>query len=589
MLLQRISASATCLFFCFASSTLANNSTTGPVVHEAIPAVPKDWSHAGAPAPSQTMILQIALQQQNLDQLESKIYAISTPGNPSYGHYMEGDEVKAMLAPSSDASHTVEAWLKSAGVTKINSDGEWITFATTVDTANKLLGTQFNYYESDGVTKLRTTEYSLPNDVAQHIDFVTPTTYFGKTTALLPTLPSIKRTLEPRQASNSTSNHTIDNSCKTSITPDCLKQIYSIGDYTPDPKSGSKIAFSSFLKESARTQDLTLFQQRFNIPKQGFTVQLINGGVDDQAVSDKHGEANLDAENISGISHPLPVTEYITGGSPPFVPNVDEPTAADNQNEPYLNFYQYLLAQKNADLPQVISNSYGDDEQTVPEKYARRVCNMIGQLGMRGISVLESSGDTGVGAGCLSNDGKKTPQFTPQFPGTCPYITAVGGTQALEPEVAWVASSGGFSYYFQQPSYQSAAVEGYLNNELNNPSYYEQYFNKSGRGFPDVSAHSLTPEYVLPILHLTSILLFLLLVPPLTHITYPPQLCRLRQRRRLPFRRHVSRLPCLQQHHRPPQRRPSQGWQTCSGLPEPLALPAQARLDGYHRRTSDWM
>ena len=76
---------------------------------------------------------------------------------------------------------------------------------------------------------------------------------------------------------------------------------------------------------------------------------------------------------------------------------------------------------------------------------------MIGQLGLRGISVLESSGDTGVGAACLSNDGKKTPQFTPQFPGTCPYITAVGGTQAIEPEIAWVAGSGGFSYYFAQP------------------------------------------------------------------------------------------------------------------------------------------
>ena len=47
----------------------------------------------------------------------------------------------------------------------------------------------------------------------------------------------------------------------------------------------------------------------------------------------------------------------------PFVPNVDEPTAADNSNEPYLNYYQYLLSQPNSALPNVISNSYGDDEQ----------------------------------------------------------------------------------------------------------------------------------------------------------------------------------------------------------------------------------
>ncbi len=97
------------------------------------------------------------------------------------------------------------------------------------------------------------------------------------------------------------------------------------------------------------------------------------------------------------------------------MPNLDEPLAADNSNEPYLPYYEHLLRKRNSELPQVISNSYGDDEQvsrsllpnltvtcitdsfsqTVPLKYARRVCNLIGILGLRGISVLESSGDTG--------------------------------------------------------------------------------------------------------------------------------------------------------------------------------------------------
>ena len=141
---------------------------------------------------------------------------------------------------------------------------------------------------------------------------------------------------------------------------------------------------------------------------------------------------------------------------------------------------------------------------------------MIGQLGLRGISVLESSGDTGkpieaprlslvllvinrltgVGAPCQSNDGKKTPQFTPEFPGTCPYITAVGGTQSISPEVAWVASSGGFSNYFPRPLYQTLAVENYLRNHISPATlqYFQPFFNQAGRGFPDVSAHSLHPE-----------------------------------------------------------------------------------------------
>jgi tripeptidyl-peptidase-1 len=121
---------------------------------------------------------------------------------------------------------------------------------------------------------------------------------------------------------------------------------------------------------------------------------------------------------------------------------------------------------------------------------------MIGMLGLRGISVLESSGDTGVGAACRANDGSNATQFTPTFPGTCPYITSVGGTQAVTPEVAWDAGSGGFSNYFKQAWYQTAAVENYLKNHIS-PStkkYYESYTNFAGRGFPDISAHSLTPE-----------------------------------------------------------------------------------------------
>ncbi|KAF6233137.1 hypothetical protein HO173_008681 [Letharia columbiana] len=484
-----------------ASLWLSLTLSTFAAIHEQLATIPLGWKQVGAPAENDTMILQIALAQQNLDQLDAKIMAVSTPGSASYGQYMDGDAVAAMLAPSADASPAVLAWLKGAGVTNAYSDGANVNFSTTVNLANSLLSTTFSYYENAGIQKLRTIGYSVPDDLQTHIDLITPTTYFGKTVPQIPVPKMVPRVgkLSPRYfngSTNSTTNDTIDASCVTLITPTCLKELYNI-NYTPDPKSGSKIGFGSFLNQSARTQDLSLFQTAQDIPQQGFSVQLINGGINDQAIDDNHGEADLDVEYISGISHPLPIISFITGGSPPFIPNLDEPTAADNENEPYLNYYQYLLSQPNSALPNVITNSYGDDEQTVPEKYAKRVCYMIGQLGLRGISVLESAGDTGVGAPCQSNDGKKTPQFTPQFPGTCPYITAVGGTQSIEPEIAWVAGSGGFSNYFPRPEYQAAAVSTYLNDHISaaTKDYFSAFTNFANRGFPDVSAHSLTPDY----------------------------------------------------------------------------------------------
>lgn len=258
-----------------------------------------------------------------------------------------------------------------------------------------------------------------------------------------------------RDTDDPPTKHAVDASCQTSITPACIKELYNIGSYTPNPSAGSKVGFGSFLNQSALYADLVNYEKYYNIPTQNFSVILINGGTDDQdPATAQVGEADLDVQNIIGVSHPLPVTEFITSGSPPFIPNLDEPTTADNENEPYLPYYTYLLSQPNSALPQVISNSYGDDEQTVPQSYATRVCNMIGMLGLRGISVLESSGDTGVGAPCKSNDGKNTTQFTPQFPGTCPYVTSVGGTQAVTPEVAWVDGSGGFSNYFSRAWYR---------------------------------------------------------------------------------------------------------------------------------------
>lgn len=48
----------------------------------------------------------------------------------------------------------------------------------------------------------------------------------------------------------------------------------------------------------------------------------------------------------------------------PILPNLDV-SEADNSNEPYLPYYQYLLSKPNSELPNVITNSYGDDEQVL--------------------------------------------------------------------------------------------------------------------------------------------------------------------------------------------------------------------------------
>lgn len=321
----------------------------------------------------------IALTMQNIDQLESKLLDVSTPGNTAYGAHWSDDTVESYFAPSSDAVSSVTSWLEDNGVSNYNVDGAFIDFGATVETANSLLNASYQNYQKDGTTKLRTLSYSLPDAVQDHIVLIDPGLYFGGLTAFAPARrPSkmeVPRTPTPRQLATRT---TIDASCQTSITPACLKELYNVGNYTPSARSGSKIGFGSFLNQSALYSDVSIFEQTFGIPPQNFSVQLIAGGVDDQNPETAGiGEADLDAENIIGIAHPLPVVEFITGGAPPFVPNIDQPTAADNENEPYLPYYRYLLSQPVSSLPQVISNSYGDEEDVGPQAMKNCVSDLV--------------------------------------------------------------------------------------------------------------------------------------------------------------------------------------------------------------------
>ncbi|KAH8689154.1 tripeptidyl peptidase A [Talaromyces proteolyticus] len=463
--------------------------------HESLPSLPSGWAHAGKADANTPIQLSIALTLQNIDQLENKLKSISTPGGSSYGQYLDAADIESQFGPADSSADVVISWLKEAGIESIHNAGQSINFATTVSKANSLLGANFNYFSDGGVSKLRTLSYSIPGDLKSDIDLISPTTYFGKTSAQR----SIKTYKSKRSPSSTTSSGSssvsVAASCQTSITPSCLKELYNVGNYTPSVKSGSRVGFGSFLNESALYSDLAIYEKFYGIPSQNWTKVIIANATDSQDPSTGgYGESNLDVQNIIGISHPLPVTEFLTGGSPPYIPSLDDVT---DTNEPYLPYYEYLLSQSNSELPQVISNSYGDDEQSVPFQYAVRTCNLIGLMGLRGITVLESSGDLGVGSGCLSNDGRNKTQFEPIFPATCPYVLSVGGTVAATPEEAWSASSGGFSNYFPRAWYQEEAVETYLKQHINpaTKKYYTKYTNFAGRGFPDISAHSLTPDY----------------------------------------------------------------------------------------------
>lgn len=439
---------------------------------------------------------------------------VSNPAHARYGQHLSQDEVNDLIKPATETLDQVHEWLEDNGVKthqlQYSSAKDWISVSLPVSEINSLLDTEYSIYShEEGSHIVRTPEWSLPEHLHAHIDTIQPTNSFFRPKPLRSTLKPVGEAVESGaiKASKLASSTNITAVCtEDGVTPDCPRTLYGTIDYVPAAAGANKVALCNYLGESNNRSDVKIFLETYRpdavSAAYSFDTIIIDNGNNEQSQENateledgKDLEGNLDAETILGIDYPTPMITYNTGGSPPFIP--DEYTDTDT-NEPYLVWLTYVLGQSSSDLPQTISTSYADDEQTVPYSYATKVCSMFAQLGARGVSVLFASGDSGVGQDpyCVSNDGTDTPTFLPEFPPTCPYVTVVGATKDFAPEVAaydpenGFYSGGGFSNYFARPSYQESVVSSYLSSAavLSSENVTSDLYNASGRGYPDIAA-----------------------------------------------------------------------------------------------------
>ncbi|KJA29734.1 hypothetical protein HYPSUDRAFT_196076 [Hypholoma sublateritium FD-334 SS-4] len=470
--------------------------------------VPRGWVKYGEPPANHRVALKIALPQPNFSELERHLYEVSDPDHARYGHHLSKEEVEELVAPHPESLDTVNKWLSSLGFTDedmVRSPAkDWITITIPLSKAEAMLDTKYYVWKhvESGDYLVRTTSYSLPSNLHEHIELVQPTTMFGrfkpeKSTIFKATPFSNTLTTNLKSGSivNAASGVTVDASCNQIITLTCLQQIYNAVGFTPSAKSNS-IGITGYLEQFANMQDLQLFfaDQQPNAVNSTFKVISVAGGLNNQSLADAGDEADLDVQFAFGISHPVSPTFFTTAGRAPFIPDLDEP-AGDDENEPYTTWLDFILSMPNP--PLAISTSYGDDEQTVPFSFAQRTCAQFAQLGARGVSLMFSSGDGGVGDGdedpatqtCITNNGLNQTKFIPGFPASCPFVTAVGGTSHFpETAVSTFFSGGGFSNFFARPSYQDKDVSAYLSKLPK--GLYAGLFNPNGRGIPDVAAQS---------------------------------------------------------------------------------------------------
>ncbi|KAJ7659453.1 family S53 protease-like protein [Mycena rosella] len=438
------------------------------VLHERRPAPPAGFVRQGIAPAAEMITLRVALASTNVAGLEAKLISVSTPGSSEFRQWLSKDDVKAFVQPSPDAVSALDAFASANGLTPtvISPNGDWVSITLSVSHANELFATQFETFTHPAVagTITRTLSVSLPSELVGHVEVLHPTTDFPEPNArLVPAISSLgKRGISP--SCNSSDPASV-------VTPTCLQELYGIPT-TPATSSGNALLVTAYEDEWAQTSDLETFLKldRPDIPSgTTFTVLSADNGTNPQGPDEAGVEANLDIQYTTGIATGVPIQFLSVGGFDFPTALLDTTTFLDGVESP----------------PTVMTTSYGTTESDLGNSMATKICNGYMALGARGISVVFASGDGGVrgnhdfpGDDCTNNT------FMPVFPASCPFVTAVGSTQGFAPEKAINFTGGGFSNYFPAPSFQSAAIGGFLKTL---PSDYPGIFNKSGRGYPDVS------------------------------------------------------------------------------------------------------
>ncbi|CAK5274504.1 unnamed protein product [Mycena citricolor] len=462
----RMPAKFSLFFVSLISVAVASPAFKNFIVQESKPSAPAGFVSLGPADDSTVLNIRIGLPSSNVAGLEAALLDVSTPTSSNYGHHLSKSEVDAFLAPTSEASSAVNAWLAAHGLTATASTtaGDWLSVAVPVSKANELLNAKYETFQhtQSGKTYPRTLEYSVPSEVADYVFTLHPATTFNNPVPMAPVLST------PKPNANVSTDAAA--ACTSSVFPACLRTQYGIPS-TPATESSNSIAVAGFIDQYAQKADLKSFLTRYRTDMSSsttFTLQTLDSGSNPQGASRAGIEANLDVQYTVGIATDVPISFVSVGDN-----------YQDGNLGGFLDIVNFLSSEST--VPQVMTTSYGENETDMSKSLAFKLCTAYAAFGARGSSVLFASGDGGVEGGQSQSCSK----YQAAFPAGCPYLTAVGSVTGSAPETASTFSSGGFSNYWGTPSYQSSAVSAFLKAQGSTNS---GLFNSSGRGYPDVSA-----------------------------------------------------------------------------------------------------
>lgn len=409
------------------------------------------WTSMQQAAPSDRILMRFALKTQSPSALTAALAAISDPQSDQYRKYLTDSEVKKLVSPPDTTARFVSSWIHEVMgedvSVELSKHGEYLLVSAQVGELQRAfdgLLKGFAVFRHDNArhnvvrampTVPEATPASLvPAALQEHVWAVL---------GLVELLPVPSKTLR----SEGEPGDVVD--------PKVIQKQYGLGVDAVGGKTKTSQGVAAFEDAQFLPTDVAAFEKAYDLPSVVFGVNGPNDG-------GYYGEAGLDTQYIVSTGRGVP-SWFLS-----------------QEQFDMLSFCELVLNMTKP--PSVVSISWGSAESVFTAEHLQAATACFQKMGAQGISIFVASGDGGTGKqgfwGCK--------KFDVQWPASCPYVTAVGGTQLQSgTENGWAGSGGGFSGIFPRQSFQDKAVAAYMKSASLPAS---TLYNASGRAMPDVSA-----------------------------------------------------------------------------------------------------
>jgi subtilase family serine protease len=388
------------------------------------------------------------------DQADAFVASQSDPNSPNFHQWIPVSTFGARFgAPASDVK-AVSDYLNKEGFTNVHASagGIYITASGTIDQASRAFGTEFANFERPAKFVARgepelfygpKTPIKLPGELVPLVAGA-----YGFDNAVY-SHPGLKTSKMKKAKGKSTTDggYTPAQIAQAYGSAATEKTLSSLKTY-PSP---NKIAIYS--PTYRYLDDPATFATQFNLGS-NFTVYdlFVDGGPSD---GNGAGEASLDVETIIGQA-PDSTVFFVS--------------PAEDSLQSELDAYEAVGIV--GDIP-VLTSSWGIDEyeliqdvgQSDASAFATAFAGVCEELCAAGVSIFNDSGDWG------AYDPAGTGKVSTQVETSCPYLTAVGGSQlytnsngSYNKETLWLftgsstskpsGGGGGLSQFIKLPSWQ---------------------------------------------------------------------------------------------------------------------------------------